>query len=93
MEINHCALEQSFKQLVSPPSPKAKPETDQSLSPLRVINKRHTTGLRLDVGMEYQVKMKMREWATAVASNNEAKANLKVSEILLTMDNHRMRGK
>ncbi|KAL5075800.1 hypothetical protein RYX36_014784 [Vicia faba] len=41
------------------------------------------------------VKLKMREWATAVASNNETNANRRVSEILLIINNHRhnhMRG-
>ncbi|GAU36348.1 hypothetical protein TSUD_321870 [Trifolium subterraneum] len=35
------------------------------------------------------VKLKMREWVTAVASNNQTQANLRVSEILLIMDNHK----
>jgi hypothetical protein len=34
------------------------------------------------------VKLKMREWVTAVASNNQIQANLRVSEILLIMDNN-----
>ncbi|KAJ1382005.1 hypothetical protein SESBI_44660 [Sesbania bispinosa] len=54
------------------------------------VDKGHTTDLSLDLGMEW-VKMKMREWATAVASNNETKANLRVSEIVLIMENHIMR--
>jgi hypothetical protein len=35
------------------------------------------------------VKLKMREWVTAVASNNQTQVNLRVSEILLIMDNHK----
>ncbi|KAK7306025.1 hypothetical protein VNO77_43939 [Canavalia gladiata] len=83
--INHGALlEQSFKQL------KPKVESDRSLSPEG--DKSHSTSLNLDIGMEW-LKKKMREWATAVASNNEAEANLRVSEISLIMDNHLTRGK
>ncbi|KAH1196460.1 hypothetical protein GmHk_18G050475 [Glycine max] len=68
---------------------------EQSLSP--EAEKRHcniTTSSSLDDGMAIEwVKMKMREWASAVASNNDTKANLTVSEILLIMDNHFMRPK
>lgn len=85
--INHYALEESFKQ---PQSPHAMPETEQKLSPK--VDKSHSTGLSFEIGMEW-VKMKMREWAKAVASNNEMKANVIASEISLIMDNHLMRGR
>ena len=69
---------------------------EQSLSP-EAAEKRHcnsTNSSSLDNGMAIEwVKIKMREWATAVASNNDTKANLTVSEILLIMDNHFMRPK
>ncbi|KAL2332759.1 hypothetical protein Fmac_013972 [Flemingia macrophylla] len=45
---------------------------------------------RLDnngMAMEW-MKMKMREWAKAVASNNQIKVDLRVSEIILIMHNH-----
>ncbi|CAL0333135.1 unnamed protein product [Lupinus luteus] len=48
--------------------------------------------LRLEIEDEW-VKMKIREWAKAVASNNEIKANVRASEIALIMDNHLMQPK
>ncbi|KOM39688.1 hypothetical protein LR48_Vigan03g307000 [Vigna angularis] len=81
--INVGALEQSFKQLQPP---QVMSETNQILIP----EKGHcSSGLGLDneMAMEW-VKMKMREWAIAVASDNHTKADLRVSEILLIMDSH-----
>lgn len=82
VDYMECALEH--------PSSQAKLETNYNPR-LSHVN----TSLSLDNGMAMEwVKMKMREWATAVALNNETKANLRVSEILLIMDhNHLMRGK
>ncbi|KAK7387526.1 hypothetical protein VNO78_28394 [Psophocarpus tetragonolobus] len=83
--IDVCALEQSFKRLQEVQD-KAEAEKSHSSS----------TSLRMDMNndmaMEW-VKMKMREWAAAVASNNDTKANLRLSEILLIMDTHLMQGK
>jgi len=73
--VNGGALEQSFKQLQAPPVMAEKGDCSSCL------------GLDSEMAMEW-VKMKMREWAIEVASNNHTKANLRVSEILLIVDNH-----
>lgn len=79
------ALEQKYKQM------KQVTKTDRSLS-VYVDEKRQNTSLSLDFGMDEWVKLKIREWATAVASNNDTRANRRASEILLIMDNHIVRG-
>ncbi|KAK7379478.1 hypothetical protein VNO80_04939 [Phaseolus coccineus] len=83
--LNVRALEQSFKQLQAPP---VVSETNRSLSP--EAEKGHCSsclGLDNEMAMEW-VKMKMREWAIAVASDNHTEADLRVSEILLIIDSH-----
>lgn len=76
--VDYRELEQRFKKIIAE-SPKAKRESDEvSLSSHGVIERD-----------EEWVKLKMREWATAVASNNETNANRRVSEILLIINNHR----
>ncbi|AES72191.1 hypothetical protein MtrunA17_Chr3g0123911 [Medicago truncatula] len=79
--INYCALRRSLT------PPQAKSENDLGLGNHRMID----NSLKMN---DEWVKMKMREWATAVASNNETNANLRVSEILLIMDHnhHKMPG-
>ncbi|CAJ1855579.1 unnamed protein product [Sphenostylis stenocarpa] len=73
--INVRALEQSFNQSLSPEAERSHCST--------------CTRLDNDMAMEW-VKMKMREWAIAVASDNHTKADLRVSEILLIMDSHHL---
>lgn len=81
--INHSALEKSFK---------AKPENNFSFNSRVDKSYDNSSSLDYGIGMEW-MKMKMREWATAVVSNNATKADLTVSEIVLIMDNHIVRGK
>jgi len=86
--INVGALEQSLKQLQPP---QVMSETNQSLSPHEAEKAHCSSCLGLDNEMATEwVKMKMREWAIAVASDNHTKADLRVSEILLIMDSHHL---
>ncbi|QCD98649.1 hypothetical protein DEO72_LG6g3371 [Vigna unguiculata] len=87
--INVGALEQSLKQLQAPQVIMSE-TNEQSLS--GEGEKGHCSsclGLDSEMAMEW-VKMKMREWAIAVASDNHTKAELRVSEILLIMDSHHL---
>ncbi|KAF7834424.1 Rab escort protein 1 [Senna tora] len=52
----------------------------------------HNANLSLEVGMEW-VKIKIRQWAKAVASNNDKNADLRLKEIALLMDHHIMAAK
>ena len=88
-EINLEALDGSLEQ----PQPHllAEPqETEQNSS--AQVDDIHTANLSLELGTEW-VKIKIREWAKAVASNNEKKANLRLKEIALLMDDHIMPAK
>ncbi|AES72192.1 hypothetical protein MtrunA17_Chr3g0123921 [Medicago truncatula] len=83
--INHCESQGGLT------PPQAKSQTDDlSLGTHRVINNNNSCVYSSKLfPYDEWVKLKMREWARAVASNNETKANLKVSEIFLIMDHHR----
>jgi len=83
--INHCESEGGLT------PPHAKSQTDDlSLGTHRVIHNNNSCVYSSKLlSYDEWVKLKMREWARAVTSNNETKANLRVSEILLIMDHHR----
>ncbi|KAK4256681.1 hypothetical protein QN277_006372 [Acacia crassicarpa] len=47
----------------------------------------HTANLSLELGSEW-IKIKIREWAKAVSSNNDKEAHQRLREISRLMDDH-----